>query len=422
MTRPALSVIVSTRDRREAVERLMASLAKKSLAPASYEVIVVVDGSADDTASAARAWPVPFRLEVVERSGVGVAAGRNAGASVASGPVLLFLADDLDPAPGLLESHVAAHEDQPDAIIVGPYPPAPARVTGYLAMALRGWWLDRFEAMREPSHRFSYRDCLGGNLSIGADRFRQLGGFDPHFTETHEDHELGARALAAGGRIRFAPGASAERVRPGWRLTDAFRRARAEGRADALLGQTTPSLCPAMPASLFRASRAPIVRFAHRLAFSWPRASDLCLTVLRLALGLLEWLQLRSRWQRVFVAAERHCYLRGLADGLRSPAELYRFIEDGALAARNVASRDLELELAAGVREALDLVDRARPTSVRIRLHGTPVGTVASPPGTEPVRGVHVQASLVRELERPMFLALVAGAAVDGAVAVPASR
>jgi hypothetical protein len=42
---------------------------------------------------------------------------------------------------------------------------------------------------------------------------------------------------------------------------------------------------------------------------------------------------------------------------------------------------------------------------------------VASPPGTEPLRPVHVRAAVASELKWPMFLALTA-ASVDGELSV----
>jgi hypothetical protein len=412
MSGPTLSVIVSTRNRRSSVERLVGLLAKQSLDLAGFEAIIVVDGSADDTAAAARTWQVPFRLHVTEQPGVGTAGARNAGARAAAGAILLFLADDLVPSPGLLEAHIAAHDESDEGVVVGWYPPAREREAGYLAMGLRAWWHDRFEAMQEPSHRFSFRDCLGGNVSVPATLFRQLGGFDPSFTETREDHELGARALMAGASIRFASAATAEWVRPGWRLADAFERARTEGRADARLGQAHPSLRPAMPIAAFGAPRTRAAQVAHRLAFSWPSLGNVGLDVLTMLMNLTERLQLRSQWHRLFAVAERHCYLRGVTEVIPRREALYQFLQDGELAARSVVPRDLEIDLDGGVRDGMNEVDRVRPTAVRIRLRGTPIGVVTSAPGTEALRGVHVQAALVRELEWPMFLALVAGSVI----------
>lgn len=281
-------------------------------------------------------------------------------------------------------------------------------------MAVRSWWHDRFEAMRSPAHRFSFRDCLGGNLSVPTELFRRLGGFDPIFTDTHEDHDLGARALAAGAMIRFAPDALAYRVRPAWRLDEAFRRARSEGRADAMLGLKSPELRPALPAARFGMPTKLLARFGHDIAFSWPRLNEVGLRLLAAVLRGAERVQLRSRWRRLFEAGERQAYLRGLADVIGTRDALYRFVEEGPLAARVAPARELEIELADGVAEALQQVDRVRPTSARVRWRGNPIGTVTAPPGTEPLRGIHVQAVLVTELEWAMYLALVAEPAIVG--------
>jgi hypothetical protein len=407
--------VVSTRNRRSSAERLLGLLAKQTLAPAEYEVILVVDGSTDDTTAVARGWQAPFQLTVLEQPFAGTATARNTGAAAARGSIVAFLADDLTPGARLLEAHVGAHAAEGDALVVGGYPPTRGPGSGYLEMADRAWWHDRFAAMQEPAHRFTYRDVLGGNLSLRLALFRALGGFDPEFVETHEDHALGVRALKVGAAIRFIPDV-AERVRSGWSLADAFRHARARGRADVLLGRRDPGLRPSMPLAALAAPRTVAGRLGHRIAFSWPRLGDLGLATIAGLLRLMERVQLRSRWQRLFVAAERHSYLRGVADLVGDRRALARFVDDGALAARNVEPRVLEIDLA-DLGRAMGEIDRVRPTAVRVFLRGTPVGVVASPPGTEPLRPVHVRAAVASELEWPMFLALTA-ASVDGELSV----
>lgn len=412
---PALSVVVATRDRRASLERLLAALADQTVSRAAFEVIVVADGCVDDTVSAIGGHTTPFSLRVERLEGVGAAAARNAGAAVARGPLLVFLADDLEPSKPLLEAHLAAHGDEADRIVVGPYLPAPPSKTDYLVMAVRAWWHDRFSAMRRPAHRFGYRDCLDGNLSIRTELFRRLGGFDPGFADSHEDYEFGARALKAGIPIRFAPAAMARHyVHEEASLGTAFRRSRRAGRADVRLGHKHPELRASMPLIRFGDPRSRASRLAHHLTFSWPRLSDAAAAALESLLPLLEWLQLRSRWQRVFTAAERHWYLRGLADALPSRTEFSRFIHDGHhLAARHAAGPELEVDLADGIRSALDHVDRLRPRTLRIRFGEVPLARLADQPGSEPLRGIHVQATLAEDLNWPLFLALVERTAFD---------
>ena len=87
---PAFSVVVPCRDSAAWLPRTLATVAAQTRPP--RELIVVDDGSTDDSARIAR----DAGATVVESGGVGGAAARNRGAAVAAGDWLAFLdADDL---------------------------------------------------------------------------------------------------------------------------------------------------------------------------------------------------------------------------------------------------------------------------------------------------------------------------------------
>src|SRR6266542_3589679 len=102
-----VSVVVSTYNRRDVVLRTARTLLQQDYPSSQYEIIVVVDGSADGTAEALRA--LSPRLCVLEQENRGPAAARNAGARAASGELLTFLDDDMTCEPELVREHVAAH-------------------------------------------------------------------------------------------------------------------------------------------------------------------------------------------------------------------------------------------------------------------------------------------------------------------------
>lgn len=84
----------------------------------SYEVIVVNDGSTDNTAEILAAFAADPRVRIVHRSNGGVASARNAGAAMASGTLLAFLdADDIW-LPQKLEMQVARFVQNPSLGLV----------------------------------------------------------------------------------------------------------------------------------------------------------------------------------------------------------------------------------------------------------------------------------------------------------------
>src|SRR5450759_3998289 len=98
---PRVSVVVSAYNEERHVERLIHSLHVQTL-PA-YEVIVIDDGSSDDTA--ARAERAGATVLTVAHAGP--AAGRNRGARAAIGEILVFLDGDMACAPGFLAAITA---------------------------------------------------------------------------------------------------------------------------------------------------------------------------------------------------------------------------------------------------------------------------------------------------------------------------
>jgi len=101
----AISVIIPTYNRKSELEQLLASLARQTLPPGSFEVIVVDDGSDDGT----RDWlnehkpgfGFSFSWFAQERRGPGAA--RNLGMDKAAGDVFVFTDTDCIPQPDWLE-------------------------------------------------------------------------------------------------------------------------------------------------------------------------------------------------------------------------------------------------------------------------------------------------------------------------------
>lgn len=108
MVTVAVSVVIPTYNRMDVLPEVLDALDGQRQAP-PFEVIVVDDGSRDDTAGflAARASPRPLR--VLRQENRGPAAARNAGVAAAAGTWVAFLGDDTVPAPGWLAAHHRAH-------------------------------------------------------------------------------------------------------------------------------------------------------------------------------------------------------------------------------------------------------------------------------------------------------------------------
>ena len=97
---PEVSVVVPTFNRIDTLPEVLDALARQEGAP-SFEVIVVDDGSTDDTARWLAARPADdLPLRTLRQENRGPAAARNAGVAVARGEWVAFLGDGIVPEKG----------------------------------------------------------------------------------------------------------------------------------------------------------------------------------------------------------------------------------------------------------------------------------------------------------------------------------
>ena len=199
-----ISVVVPTRNRLEKLNQTLSSLAKQTLDPARYEVLVVDDGSEPPIQLPTRGPTERFRVLRImhgERS-----AARNHGATVATGEFLAFVDDDMILAPVFLEAHRAAQRQWPGALAVGAVS-LPEEVVGTPFGRFRA----DLETRGVPHQRgvvIQPNFCTATNMSLSKEGFLALGGFDPDLVSA-EDQDLALRHSARGGAIVFIPEAVA---------------------------------------------------------------------------------------------------------------------------------------------------------------------------------------------------------------------
>ena len=165
------------------------------------EVIVVDDGSTDNTISIVRAIRDP-RLRLMTNDSAGVSAARNLGARHASGEWLLFLDADDRMRPGAVAALLAAARGAPRAVLV---------YGDYNTIDSEGRQIGRRDLLkgrRKPSGDVLTRLAAGnfivnGGIALArAEAFRAIGGFDTSLRYC-EDWHCWCR-LAAIGEFEFA--------------------------------------------------------------------------------------------------------------------------------------------------------------------------------------------------------------------------
>lgn len=184
---PRVSFIIPVRNDRDRLGQCLASIAASAYPADRVEVVVVDNGSTDDSIDVARR----LGATVMTLPGSNVAELRNAGSRRARGEILAFVDADHEIGAGWLLSAV---EDlwRHGVGVVGALCHAP----------LDGTWVqrtyDRFRARTAGCYEVEW---LGsGNLAVWRDVFERAGGFDVAL-ETCEDVELCQRLRALGFRI-----------------------------------------------------------------------------------------------------------------------------------------------------------------------------------------------------------------------------
>lgn len=193
---PTVSVVVPTIGR-----PILSEVVGRAVEQNSFEVIVVADANAIRVREilGASGLDVGPRVRIVDGSGQGAALARQAGADLATGDIVLFLDDDVVPAPGLIAGHRAAHELAPNRLVVGYLPVAPELVLASVTAAI-------YSADYESECRLidEHPDLLllalwGGNLSLRrADCKRVPQATDAFKRLLLEDTEFGLRCSRAG--------------------------------------------------------------------------------------------------------------------------------------------------------------------------------------------------------------------------------
>ena len=206
---PSLTVVIPSRGRPEILTQTLRALAWQNVG--GFSVIVVLDGPGQERPSVGLE-----ALTYVEQEHAGPGIARNLGVSLSSSELVLFLGDDMIPAPGLVSAHLARHVAEPDVgvAVLGHVDWHPTVASGRIERWLdwSGSQFDYRQLAREHadgSDEAGFGRFYSSNVSLKRPLLERAGGFDPDFVFDYEDLDLGWRLAQLGMKLRYEPSALA---------------------------------------------------------------------------------------------------------------------------------------------------------------------------------------------------------------------
>ncbi len=219
------SVIIPTRNRAKSLETCLRALAGQTLHPQEYEVIVVNDGSTDETSAVVARMQsscLPQVVEVYQEHG-GCAAARNTGILKAKGDILFFTDDDCIPPPEWMETLLRGFTTHPEAVGVGGwYAFSPSQLArnpfARVCDMEQRLGLGAYESYSIYSNTYTNPCGNTANLAYRRSLFDRVGMFDAYTKKTAMiDQEFKLRVFALGLPLLYVPMVIPHVKQIGWR-------------------------------------------------------------------------------------------------------------------------------------------------------------------------------------------------------------
>ncbi|WP_417474972.1 glycosyltransferase [Luteimonas mephitis] len=228
---PLASIVIPVYGQLEHTLRCLRALAEQP-PQAAFEVIVVDDGSPDDSAEV---LPTIAGLRHHRRAvNGGFIAACNDGAALARGEFLVFLNNDTVPQPGWLDALLQTFTDHPGAGLVGAqllYPDGRLQEAGGVVRNDGSAdKLGRLAAPMQPEfasvRRVDY--CSGAAIAIRSEEFNAAGGFDIRYAPAfYEDTDLAMSVRSRSLEVLCQPGSKVVHIEGATAGTDTRHGAKA---------------------------------------------------------------------------------------------------------------------------------------------------------------------------------------------------
>ncbi len=196
-----VSVIIPTRDRREALGACLEALARQTMGVGAFEVVVVDDGSEVPVVVEGMGG---MEVRVIRQENAGPGAARNRGVAEARGRLVAFTDDDCRPRPEWLAELVRAIEAGGGGVLAGGVTEngLPGIAGSMVSQLIIDLVYEHFNVDAEAARFFA-----SNNVACEREAYLAVGGFDGRFRLASEDRDLCDRWLRSGRRLVRVDGA-----------------------------------------------------------------------------------------------------------------------------------------------------------------------------------------------------------------------
>jgi glycosyltransferase involved in cell wall biosynthesis len=191
-----ISIIIPTFNSRNVLEKCLESFKTQTFSDKHYEVIVVDDGSTDDTKDVVAKYPIKY----IYQQNHGPAAARNNGVNQAQGEIVLFTDADCEPQPNWIEEMIRPMNDSQVVGVKGAYK---TRQKELMARFVQFEYEHKYERMKKYKY-IDFIDTYSGGYR--KDIFLKYKGFDERYPKASvEDQEFSFRLSRDGYKMLFNP-------------------------------------------------------------------------------------------------------------------------------------------------------------------------------------------------------------------------
>lgn len=185
---PAVSIIIPAYNEESYIKQTLVALGGSDYPSELLEIIVVDNGSSDNTVAIAQ----EFSDKVLSLKEGNVGAVRNMGAQYAAADILIFIDADCIVDSGWITRGAKCLRSEKDTVFGGAYKTSP-----------QANWIEKLWLLENPKKTRLQPDLLGGCIFISSDIFNRLGGFNERMT-SGEDSDLSMRLRNMGLTVKIA--------------------------------------------------------------------------------------------------------------------------------------------------------------------------------------------------------------------------